>query len=275
MFIVSHLINHYIPQRAKTLLKKTLSRLYGDRSFTPYIKKKNIEGAVFDFWIGDAEGRDWYDLSCTDPVWVELRFMKDHIIEQGDVILECGAHHGCTTIALSQWIGDKGKLIAFEPVYKNCDIIQKNLELNKISNVMLVRKAVGAENGRTEISGASNSSVVIAKHGTEVELTCLDEYLSFQPSFLKIDVEGYEVNVLRGAKRILSQHPKLAIEIHTDALLQYGVSVAELFSLIDVDAYEMWVQWNDGEEPQPYTMQLPITKRVHLFCIPKPQALKG
>ena len=241
------------------------------KDFIPYIiKNKNVEGVVFDFWIGDETGRDWYDVYSTGGVWPEMRFIRDNMIKQGDVILECGAHHGITTVVLSNWVGDKGKVIAFEPVPNNCDIIKKNIDLNGLTNVILERKAVGSETGQINITGNSNTMVLIYQKGIEVEITCLDEYEYLQPSMLKIDVEGFEAEVLKGAKKILSRRPKIAIEIHTEALRQYyDSSIDEIFGLIDVGAYKLWVQWNEREEPKEYDMKKPISTLVHLFGIPR------
>lgn len=252
-------------------IKKVLKRIYNrfrNRPFKPYLKKKNVEGVVFDFWIGDRDGRDWYDLQCGDPVWLEMRFIKDHLIEQGDVVLECGGHHGCSAIILSHWVGAAGKVVTFEPSPANGDIIEKNIEQNGISNITLERKAVGAEQGMITISEASNSSVTPSGEGLRAELTCLDEYEHLNPTFLKIDVEGFEMQVLQGAKQILSTRPKLAIEIHTEDLSQYGASVQDLFRLIDVKNYKLWIQWDDFKYPEEYDMSTPIQKRVHLFGIP-------
>jgi hypothetical protein len=99
-------------------------------------------------------------------------------------------------------------------------------------------------------------------------MTCLDEYKQLNPTFLKIDVEGFEVQVLQGAKQVLSTRPKLAIEIHTDILSKYGTNVQDLLRLIDLENYKLWIQWEDGKVPEEYDLRTPIEKRVHLFGIP-------
>ena len=256
-----------LPKPIKEVLQMTVSR-FRNRNFKPYLKKKNIEGVIFDFWIGDRDGQDWYDLQCTDPVWVEMRFIKNHLIEEGDVVLECGGHHGCTAIVLSNWVGGAGKVVTFEPSPANCDIIETNIKHNELRNVTLERKAVGAERGTITINDASNSSVTLSGEGQRVELTCLDTYEYLNPTFLKIDVEGFEMQVLQGAQKILSTRPKFAIEIHTDALSMYGASVQDLFRLLGVENYKLWIQWEDGQEPEEYDMRTPIVKRVHLFGVP-------
>jgi FkbM family methyltransferase len=268
MSVIVDSFKRELPAPIKQVLKRIVARLR-NRPFKPYLKKKNVEGVVFDFWIGDRDGRDWYDLQCTDPVWREMRFIKDHIISPGDVVLECGGHHGCTAIILSNWVGVTGRVVTFEPSPPNCDIIEKNILQNGLRNVTLERKAVGAERGgATTISDQSNSHITLSGDGRKVELTCLDEYAHMRPSFLKIDVEGFEMQVLQGAKKILSTRPKLAIEIHTETLSMYGASVQDLFRLICAENYKLWIQWEDGKEPEEYDLSTPIEKRVHLFGVP-------
>jgi len=267
MAIILDAMKRALPKPVRETLRRIAFRLR-NRYFKPYLKKKNVEGVAFDFWIGDRAGRIWYDLKCTDPVWVEMRFVKDHIIRQGDIVLECGGHHGCTTILLSNWVGAGGKVVTFEPLPANCDIIEKNIRLNGLKNVTLERKAVGAERGKITMNYGYDSSVNPSGEGVEVELTCLDEYEHLNPTFLKIDVEGFEMQVLQGAKKILSKRPKLDIEIHTNALSKYGASARDLFRLIDLENYKVWIQWEDGQQPEEYDMRMPIEKRVHLFGIP-------
>jgi len=256
-----------LPKPIKRILRQTVS-LHNRLLFKPYIIKKNMEGVAFNFLIGDRTGRDWYDRECiNNPIWLEMRFIKDHVIVQGDIVLECGGHHGCSAILLSNWVGIDGKVVTFEPYPANCDILEKNIKLNGLKNVILQRKAVGAERGIINID-APGCSVNPSSKGVEVQLTSLDEYEHLNPTFLKIDVEGFEMQVLQGAKNILSKRPKLAIEIHTEFLSKYGASVHDLFKLINVEKYKLWIQWKDDQQPEEYDMKTPIEKRVHLFCIP-------
>jgi FkbM family methyltransferase len=266
-------IRNLLPDWLEEILRKIYNRslVLRVQHFDPYIKKKNVEGCKFDFLIADPDGRDWYDLHCTDPVWPEMAFIRDHLIKKGDIVFDCGAHQGCTTIVLANWVGEEGKVISFEPVPKNCEIIKKNIQLNNLTNVILEEKAVGAGIGKVIINGASNSRIISSTKGVEVSLTNLDEYRHFKPSLLKIDVEGFEVEVLKGAKNILSSIPKLAIEIHANALTRFGYQVEDLFNLIAVDQYTFWVQWNSGEQPKEYDIKTspPIRQTIHLFGIPQ------
>lgn len=257
-----------LPNPLKEVLRRALEPYRERLFFKPYIIKKDMEGVVFDFLIGNRTGRDWYDRVCiNNPIWLEMRFIRDHLIEQGDVILECGGHHGCSAILLSNWVGVNGKIVTFEPFQENSDILEKNISLNGLKNVSLQRYAVGAEPGQITIE-ASMSAVNPEGKGIQVEVLSLDEYEHLNPTFIKIDVEGFEIQVLEGAKKILTKRPKLEIEVHADLLSRYGGSVQDLFKLIKIENYKVWIQWKDDQQPEEYDMRTPIEKRVHLFCIP-------
>jgi FkbM family methyltransferase len=236
-------------------------------TFQPYIRRKELEGLSFDFWIGDEAAREWYDLQSFDGSWPEMRFLRDYLVRPGDVVFECGAHHGCTTIALARWAGEAGRVIAFEPLPHNAAVLRRNLTLNAVHNVVVEEKAVGAGAGRVALREHSNSYVLPAGE-PQVEMVALDDYAHLCPDLLKIDVEGFECEVLKGARAVLAARPRLAIELHP-RMAAYGASVAELLSLLPTDAYELRVQWSDDTEPQPYDQSRPITERVHLFGLPR------
>ena len=252
-----------------------LRRYYRMRVFKPYIKQKEIEGVKFRFLIGDLWGQWWYDTKCTDPVWVEMGWIRDNLIKPGDIIVDCGANHGATTIVLSHWTGEMGRVIAFEANPKNASIAAKNLEMNKIKNVEFHAKAVGNHTGKVWITAETNAKVSTSFRRGEVEVPVVrldDLFADRAPDLLKIDVEGYEVEVIRGASNLMKKRPKLAIEIHCAVLSRYGTSVNELLQLLNLDEYHCWVQLKDGEEVIPYEVkEIDISSygRVHLFAVPK------
>ena len=252
-------------------------------SFVPYVKHRNVEGVDLDFLISDCVSVLWgYDTD--DPVWLEMRFIRDHLVATGDVVMECGGHRGLTAIMLSKWVGSSGRVVTFEPDARNAEILRQNIELNHLTNVSVEQKAVGARKTKAALSRYSNMETgnlqYIAKKwrrtkGNEVDMVTLDDYVSLNPSLIKIDVEGYELEVLKGAKRILANHPKLAIEVHTDVLKLQGTSVDKLLDCIELDSYEMYVQWDDKEMPVLLDRDVQISGHetpnpwLHIFGIPK------
>ena len=261
------IVKKTLPKPVKRIFKRMVSR-FRNPPFKPYLKTKSIEGVTFDFWIGDSVGRQWYDVQCTDPVWAEMRFIRENLIQPGDSVVECGGHHGCTAILLSHWVGAAGKVLTFEASPANCKIIEKNIQINNLKNVRLEKKAVGSAVGKITMNDDSNSSVAMPGEGTEVTMVCLDEYAQWKPDFVKIDVEGYEMHVLQGGQAIFATKPKFAIEIHTEVLSRYGASVHDILKLIGAENYKLWIQWEDDQWPVEYDLKTPITKRVHLFGVP-------
>ncbi|MDJ0592411.1 MAG: FkbM family methyltransferase [Pleurocapsa sp. MO_226.B13] len=267
------------------ILRKVTQALH-KQHIDSYIIKKQIEDLSFDFLIGDAEGKEWYDSTpekTKESLNPEFRFIQ-RLIKPGDIVFECGTHHGLTAILLSEWVGKTGKVISFEINEKNTQIARKNLELNQIDNVIIEQKGLGSNESKLKIFDKSNSSIAPSNiislawlknfiYGiSEAEIISLDYYSqtqSIKPTFLKIDVEGYESEVLKGAREILKTLPKLEIEIHTEILSRYDTSVREIFELIEIDKYQTWVQWDDRSEPKPFDLQQKIDRRVHLFALPK------
>lgn len=262
---VSNIARRVLPKPLKRAIVNLGFRLRS-RGFAPYVKRKTVEGVTFDFWIGDPDGRNWYDLQSTDPHWPEMRFLRDHIVTPGDVVLECGAHHGCTAILLSRWVGDTGRIVCFEPMPANCEIIRKNISLNQLRNVTLVPEAVGESSGVVTIDAASNAAVRHSRHGIQVSQTFVDAYAGWHPTVLKIDVEGFEHHVLRGAASVLATRPKIALELHPEHLSQYGSSMEEILGILRPLGYRMWIQRDDAADPVEYDGYAPITTRAHLFC---------
>jgi FkbM family methyltransferase len=249
---------------------RDLYQRYTRRTFRSYVKPVDAEGVQFEFFVGDPTGKDWYDKGKYGFISKEMLFIRDKLIKPGDVIFDCGAHHGFVAILFSKWTGAKGKVIAFEPVVRNREIIKRNLELNAIQNTILVEKALGSGSGEVSMSRSSNARVVDASPRTnKCEMTNLDEYTDLNPDFILIDVEGYEVEVLKGAKRLLESMPKFVIEIHTNLLKDPSKDIAEIFSLIDLEKYRLWIQWNTDEDPMEYDGNRAIKTPVHLFGVPR------
>ncbi|MEL6578297.1 MAG: FkbM family methyltransferase [Cyanobacteria bacterium J06621_12] len=265
---------------------KRITQAIRKQSLEEYKIKKQFADITFDFVIGDTEGKEWYDSTPENKIESlnpEFSFIKN-LINPGDIVFECGTHHGLTAMLLSKWVGEAGRIISFEINSKNAKIAHKNIELNNINNVIIEEKGLGSQPSNLKIFNKSNASVTPANlissgwlknfiYGTnEVEIITLDDYAAAKsalPTFLKIDVEGYESEVLKGATEILKTRPKLEIEIHTEILSRYDTSVQEIFELIDINSYQTWVQWDDEIEPQPFDPNQTIDHRVHLFAIPK------
>ena len=203
----------------------------------------------------------------------EMRFLKKELVRQDQTVIECGAHHGAQSILLSHWVGSSGKVLALEPIPENLRIQKTNVELNHLTNVVVIGKAAGPNCDRVPMNSDSNGSVRIkGKNTLDIECITLDELsnqLKITPTFVKIDVEGFECKVLEGSQSILSKVPALFVEIHTLTLPRYGNRFEDLWELVNPKYYDIFIQAEDTEEPVPYNPSHVPQGRVHLFFRPR------
>jgi FkbM family methyltransferase len=147
------------------------------------------------------------------------------VVHDGFVAINVGAHHGYYALLLSRLVGSAGRVIAFEPMPSNFQILSDNISLNHCTNVEIVNKAVSDRSGRLK-AGPRNESdsgtfSLFKQDGPQsiaIDVTSLDDFLGHLEgpvNFIEIDVEGAEGLVIKGALRtIKSQHPILLIEVH-------------------------------------------------------------
>lgn len=253
----------------------------------PYIIQKSTEGVDFLFHIRDQHSRLWYDLYSTDPVWLEMRFIRDQLLKPGDIAIECGSHHGATTILLAHWAGPRGKVYAYEPGRMNFGVLVDNLRLNAIRNVVPVQAAAGDRDGVVvfdEYPEASMASKVHARDAArssaqsrEVRQVSLDAHAAERPALIKIDTQGYVYQPLLGAKNLIrEQRPHLALEIDgIQAIREYGDNFHKIFELIDHADYDYFVAFSDAEVPGQIALGEVVSKwkslngltgSIHLFA---------
>lgn len=135
------------------------------------------------------------------------------------VLLDVGANIGVTALAMAVQRPDC-RLIAFEAVPSNADCLRRNIQSNGITNVEVIEAAVSDSPGTTAIADNGPWSVISRDGPVKCRAVTLDEYATPEVHFVKIDVEGYEPNVLAGAPRLLDVgRPLLAMEFNTWALL--------------------------------------------------------
>ena len=147
-------------------------------------------------------------------------------VQPGMTVLDIGGHIGYFTLLLAKYVGENGRVFAFEPLPENFELLQKNIRLNGLKRVEASQLAVFSKAGRMNITVAderhnSGESSLVHHVGSEqiqVEATTVDafcEMRGIRPDFLKVDVEGAEYDVLMGAAdTIRDSRPKLLIELH-------------------------------------------------------------
>ena len=152
-----------------------------------------------------------------------LNYIRENFRNDG-VFVDVGANIGLMSLFVSRYF-PLANIHAFEAHPETAVILRENLSLNSFSNNITVHSvALGSERSTVSISAdldANRGGASIVKEGQQpisVECFTMDEVLAeSKVDLIKIDVEGYELHVLQGAKKIIeSQHPVLIIEISQD-----------------------------------------------------------
>jgi len=178
--------------------------------------------------IGRLRSGRMYEAAFDKALFANLR--------DGDVVWDVGANVGYYTKRFAKVLGVHGKCIAFEPFPKTAEKLRVNLD--GIKNCSLEVYALGASVGKVVMQeggddlGATNKIVEGQCSGVEVEILTGDAIIleaRFEvPDVVKIDTEGFELDVLRGMSKLL-QDPKLRalfIEVHFGLLAERGVPKA-------------------------------------------------
>jgi FkbM family methyltransferase len=168
---------------------------------------------------------------------------------QGDTFFDVGANIGTVTIPVAM---TGAECLAFEPAPANAARLAENAELNRLGNVTVVEAAMWSEAGTVALQvdgaeGAGRSRVVEDGDGTiEVPAATLDQFAgggAAAPDLLKIDVEGAELEVLRGAAATLGagRVREVFVETHPLALEKRGARESDVAALLrDLGYAEVW-----------------------------------
>lgn len=174
-------------------------------------------------------------------------------LQSGMTVIDIGAHHGFYTLLASKKVGANGKVIAFEPSPRELAKLKLHLSLNHCRNVQVVEVALGAEEGKVnmfvclEHSGLNSLRLPNADtKATEVEIDQikLDDYLKEKQissvDFVKMDVEGGELAVLKGAEQILLKQlrPLIIYEIQDIRTTPWGYKAVELYQFLKDHGYK-------------------------------------
>jgi FkbM family methyltransferase len=171
-------------------------------------------------------GHMYYVVGFYEPELI--RTLEQHL-KKGDGCIDVGGHVGYLSIIMAHLVGPQGRVVTFEPVPENYAALVENIEINNLRNATPECAAVGETEGTMELictQGERLSWTASAKGYSSptddirisVPVVSLDKYLQsnrLKPSLIKIDVEGAELLVLRGARRTLREvRPLILVEIH-------------------------------------------------------------
>lgn len=206
------------------------------------------------------------DSVLAEPFFVGAGFEESEtallrgLAKPGMRVIDVGASIGLYTVLLGKLIGPTGHVLSFEPFPPVVNYLKQNIKLNELNNVTVIEKAVAEEEGTLDFHvypkgcdvynslGAANrpEEQIQAVQTIPVVVTSLDAVANKAGietiDLLKIDVEGAEERVLKGAEKLIRRSPKVQIvmEIYEPSAQQCGCSSARLIKMLSEWGFSMF-----------------------------------
>jgi FkbM family methyltransferase len=159
-----------------------------------------------------------------ETVVIQSGYEKGHVFHEGQVVVDAGARVGAFAMKISRAVGEDGRVLAIEPEPRSFALLMKNIRANGIRNIVAVQKALWSEPEELNLflsgNGASHSIYPGPFYGStgdsiRVQASTLDDILKGHEmasvDFIKMDIEGSEIEALKGMKRALGSRVHLAI----------------------------------------------------------------
>ena len=194
------------------------------------------------------------------------------LLRPGDVVWDVGAFMGMYSVFSSKAVGPTGRVIAFEPESAAFQLLQRNIALNKATNIMTQKSAlsdVSTSDGRIYGAQRHNNaihslrrSVNHEEQGQKVQIDVADQLVEHSnvpiPNAIKMDVEGAEMQALSGMRSLLLNREcrLIFLEVHPEELKTFEASVSSIDNLLADAGFETREKTKRGTE-------------YHYFCFKK------
>lgn len=205
------------------------------------IRKCEVEGLKFMVDIGETNGHSCYfNLPDTG------RDVLLATVNEGMNVIDIGANIGIISLKIAQKVSESGNVFSFEPGKINSGFAINNFKLNKSTNIQLIQKGLGSEKATGHLCNVNpinrgmsrildNDPSANEKEVIEIDTldNSMEKYSIPAPNLIKIDVEGFELKVLKGACNTLVKHkPILFIELDDNNLHEQNSSAKELVQFL-------------------------------------------
>lgn len=231
----------------RTLLRagmKMSSRLFPK---TSTIRQTQLDGLALAVWSNEYIGQR---ILTTGSFEKEDLARLSEFVGRGDTCIDVGANIGIYSIFLARLVGVDGRVVAFEPVRRNALLTELNCELNGFRNVSVQAVPLSDRSGKSltaHVPEGDSAYSYFSDDGTAGDTgdsLTLDDYCTktglSSVAFIKIDVEGAEFTVLKGASQLLSSpgRPRaIMVELVDEYLARFSHTVADLCAWMEVHGY--------------------------------------
>ena len=173
----------------------------------------------------------------------ETKLVKG-LVKPGWTVIDIGANFGWYSIHFSQLVGPSGKVFSFEPIPDSYEELNSNMQLNSCQNMKTFNTALGNRDdlvsfGIPEIDGGLSASSQFLKCNKQIQATMcrldnvIEEKNITNVDFIKVDIEGGELDMLYGAEKLLEQfRPNIMIEIVDVHCHRFGYSPNDVYQFL-------------------------------------------
>jgi FkbM family methyltransferase len=200
-----------------------------------HIFKNLLSGVLVRIKAGPLAGKKWILTTGRKFITGQFEPYKTEAFlnnfRRGDVFFDIGAHFGYFSAIAAGINSGSGQIFAFEPRPMNIKFFKRHISANNFKNVKLFEAAVGetVSEVKFETSHGSATGRVSEKGDLVVKQLCIDKMVKEGilpcPTFIKIDVEGGEIEVLKGTKNVISScRPRMIIATHGPEYHEYVVN---------------------------------------------------
>ena len=180
--------------------------------------------------------------------WEEFNLIRD-LLDHDDQVCDIGSNMGFYTIWMSKFIGSSGKIHSFEPDQKNFLRLQENVSVNNLESIVQInQQAVSEQDGKASFTKGFDGENHISSdgNGSTIEITTikLDTYAEKNSilffKYIKIDVEGFEYAVLKGAENLLKDHRIAVLQLEINQSIQNsGYRIDDILNILNTYDYQL------------------------------------
>lgn len=227
----------------------------------PHDKWVMAEFRDLAIWVNLADGFVSFGVLHGDWENAEVDFMLS-CLAPGDGMIDAGANIGVYSLQAAARVGEAGRVYAFEPMHKSFDMLARSVEANGFAGrCALYNEGLGESEGTgsfhlsAHATNPGSSYVSLGSDGDRIAIRAMDSIRYERPiRFIKIDVEGFEPQILRGARKTLAEHrPVILTELFPRSLREIGgLSGPAYVAMLEEAGYRMRV-FSPSEAGEPVT----------------------
>ena len=222
------------------------------------IVREKVEGITFELDLREAIDNAMFFMGSREP---ETSRALKLLCKNGDVVIDIGANIGSHTLPIASFVGEEGRVYAFEPVPWAMNKMKRNIELNSFGNI--VPESIGLSDVNEDVEMKFRASFKIgSKSGVgkegeiddswwrecehvKVRMETLDHYVASHKldriDLIKLDVDGFEGKVIRGALESLKRFsPILIMEVAPAWTEMRGDNIKDILYEIELLGYKFY-----------------------------------